>query len=333
MTLRGERGARFEGAAAMTITTDYSRKTPRAPARPNMLWIPSGSFTMGSNDHYPEERPARKVSVSGFWMDVYPVTNRDFARFVDATGWVTSAEIAPNAADYPGALPEQLVPASLVFTPTDGPVDLRDVSNWWRYIPGADWRHPYGPETTLDGLMNHPVIHVAWRDVTAYAEWAGAELPREAEWEFAARGGLEGAVFAWGDEFQPAGAHMANVWQGNFPYHNATSDGWTRTSPVGAFRANGYGLYDMIGNVWEWTADWWSTAATRGGTCCAVIDPRHASIDPRDACAIPRKVLKGGSHLCAPNYCQRYRPAARHAHAIDTSTSHIGFRCVVRRAA
>jgi formylglycine-generating enzyme required for sulfatase activity len=316
----------------MSITAERPRRKPRTPPRANMIWIPSGSFLMGAATHYPEEAPVRRVTVEGFWIDAYPVTNRAFKRFVDATGWVTSAEMAPDAADYPGALPEQLKPASLVFTPTQGPVDLRNVAHWWRYIAGADWRHPYGPESSLHELMDHPVTHVAWRDVVAYAEWARADIPREAEWEFAARGGLDGATFAWGDTFQPADTPMANVWQGQFPHQNLLTDGWARTSPVGAFPANGYGLYDMIGNVWEWTADWWSTEATRGGDCCAAIDPRQASIDPRDTCAIPRKVLKGGSHLCAPNYCQRYRPAARHAHAIDTSTSHVGFRCVVRRA-
>jgi formylglycine-generating enzyme required for sulfatase activity len=297
-----------------------------------MAWIAGGSFAMGSEDFYPEEAPVRQVAVGAFWIDAHPVTNREFAAFVRETGWLTSAETAPEAADYPGALPEQLAPASLVFTPTRGPVDLSDITQWWRYVRGADWRHPYGPESTLDGLLEHPVVHLAWRDVEAYAKWTHADLPSEAEWEFAARGGLVGAAYAWGDKFQPGDRPLANVWQGRFPFENLALDGWTRTSPVGAFPANGYGLYDMIGNVWEWTADWWSSAALRTGQCCTLKDPRTASIDARDPCRIPRKVLKGGSHLCAPSYCRRYRPAARHAHPVDTSTSHIGFRCVVRPA-
>jgi formylglycine-generating enzyme required for sulfatase activity len=317
----------------MTLIIDNpDSSAPAAPERTGMVWIPGGSFAMGAEDFYPEERPVRRASVEGFWIDARPVTNRDFAAFVEATGWVTSAETAPNAADYPDALPEQLVPASLVFTPTRGPVDLRDVSQWWRYMHGADWRHPYGPDSSLDGLLDHPVVHVAWRDVEAYATWAGAELPSEIEWEFAARGGLDGKPFAWGDALQPGDKPLANVWQGRFPFENFATDGWTRTSPVATYPPNGYGLYDMIGNVWEWTADWWSTHALRTDHCCALKDPRVASIDARDPCRIPRKVLKGGSHLCAPSYCRRYRPAARHAHPIDTSTSHIGFRCVVRRS-
>jgi formylglycine-generating enzyme len=319
----------------MTLITDPPAKpdarTIGVP-RDGMIWIPGGAFSMGSNDHYPEEAPVTRASVDGFWMDAHPVTNNDFARFVDATGWVTSAEIAPDPADYPGAKLDLLQPASLVFTPTSSPVDLRDPMQWWRYMRGADWRRPYGPHSSLQGLGNHPVVHVAWRDVEAYARWADADLPTEAEWEFAARGGLDGAEFAWGNALQPGSKPMANIWQGVFPYKNTSADGWERTSPVMSYPPNAYGLYDMIGNVWEWTADWWSTAATRAAECCALQDPRAVSMDPRDECHIPRKVLKGGSHLCAPSYCKRYRPAARHAHPIDTSTSHIGFRCVVRRS-
>ena len=313
-----------------TLESERARRieAPHAPHRPEMVWIPSGSFDMGSNDFYAEEAPVRRVTVAGFWIDVRPVTNREFARFVMETNWITTAEIAPLAEDYPGAMLERLVPSSLVFTPTKRPVDLRDPGQWWRYVAGADWRHPYGPDSNLEGLLDHPVVHVAWRDVEAYSRWAKAAVPTEVEWEYAARGGLDGRPFAWGDELQPAGAEMANIWQGRFPYENRAAF-WQRTSPVGAYPPNGYGVYDMIGNVWEWTIDWWSTAKAREG-CCALEDPRIASMDPRDDCRIPRKVLKGGSHLCAPNYCQRYRPAARHAHPIDTSTSHIGFRCVVR---
>jgi len=310
---------------------------PDDPARTDMVWIPGRTFRMGSDSHYPEEAPSRFAALDGFWIDARPVTNRDFAAFVDATGWITQAEIAPNAADYPGADPAMLVPASLVFTPSDGPVDLRQISGWWRFLPGAQWRHPLGPGSSIEGIEDHPVVHVAWRDVVAYAVWAGGDLPTEAEWELAARGGLENAEYAWGDDFMPKGKPMANTWQGRFPFENTLEDGWVRTSPVGIYPANGYGLVDMIGNTWEWTRDWWSSSSpadARSKACCAPKNPlggeETGSIDPRDPARITRKVLKGGSHLCAPSYCRRYRPAARHAQPIDTSTSHVGFRLVVR---
>jgi formylglycine-generating enzyme len=303
-----------------------------------MVWIPGGTFRMGSDKHYPEEAPAHRVTVDGFWIDRTPVTNREFRRFVNATGYVTLAEIKPKATDYPGALPHMLKAGSLVFTPPGRAVDLRDWGQCWAFKFGASWRRPYGPRSSISGLDEHPVVHVAWCDVEAYAKWAGKELPTEAEWEFAARGGLDGAEFAWGDELSPGGKHLANTWQGLFPNQNLAQDGYERTSPVTAFPPNAYGLYDMIGNVWEWTADWWSqrhqTDAPKA--CCIPENPRGgpeaASHDPCHPIAkIARKVLKGGSHLCAPNYCRRYRPAARHAQQIDSSMSHIGFRCVVRR--
>jgi formylglycine-generating enzyme required for sulfatase activity len=224
-----------------------------------------------------------------------------------------------------------------VFVPPGRPVDLRDWSQWWTFLKGADWRHPYGPDSSIAGLGDHPVVHVAFADAQAYAEWAGKELPTEAEWEFAARGGLDGAAYAWGDELTPGGRHRANTWQGHFPHQNLCQDGFARTSPVTAFPPNGYGLHDMIGNVWEWTSDWYAPrhSADAPKACCIPENPRGgseaASYDPRQpAIRIPRKVVKGGSHLCAPNYCRRYRPAARHAHPVETSTSHIGFRCVIR---
>jgi formylglycine-generating enzyme len=305
----------------------------------DMVWVPGGTFRMGSNDHYPEEAPVHRVTVDGFWIDRTPVTNRQFKRFVRHTGHVTTAEIAPNPKDYPGALPHMLYAGSLVFAPPRSAVDLRDWGQWWTFLEGADWRHPYGPKSNVKGLDDHPVVHVSCSDALAYARWAGRDLPSEAEWEFAARGGLDGAEFAWGDELTPGGRQMANTWQGNFPLQNLRLDGYVRTSPVGAFPPNGYGVYDMIGNVWEWTSDWYAAKheADAPKACCIPENPRggreEQSYDPcQPNIRIPRKVIKGGSHLCAPNYCRRYRPAARHAEPIDTSTSHVGFRCVVRNA-
>jgi formylglycine-generating enzyme required for sulfatase activity len=300
-----------------------------------MEWIPGGRFTMGSARHYPEEAPPRVEKVGGFWMDRWPVTNAQFRAFIGATGHVTLAETAPDPAQYPGADPSLLVPASVVFVKPTQRVDLRNHFNWWSYVPGADWRHPYGPESSIDGLDDHPVVHVGFDDAAAYARWAGKELPNEVEWEFAARGGLEGAEYAWGDELTPGGKPMANTWQGEFPIENLRHDGYETTSPVGSFPANGWGLHDMIGNVWEWTTDWYATAqqARRGASACCSGDQaaRERSFDPCVALPIPRKVMKGGSFLCAPNYCRRYRPAARMPQAIDTATCHLGFRCVVRR--
>ena len=302
-----------------------------------MVRLEGGAFTMGSEAFYPEERPSRRVKVDPYWIDATPVTNAEFARFVEATGYRSLAETPPDPKDYPGMAPEMGRAGSLVFQPTTGPVDLRDSGQWWDYRFGADWRHPLGPESSTDGLDDHPVVHVAWQDAEAYAAWAGKSLPTEAEWEYAARGGLEDADYAWGDELAPGGAMLANYWQGDFPHANTCEDGYVGTSPVRAFPPNGFGLYDMIGNVWEWTRDWYApprSAKPKGG-CCVADNPRGPrrddSYDPTTPqIRIPRKVLKGGSHLCAESYCRRYRPAARHPQTIDTSTSHIGFRCVVR---
>jgi formylglycine-generating enzyme len=305
----------------------------------DMVWIPGGEFLMGSSDFYPEERPVHRVGIDGFWMDEHPVTVAEFRRFVKATGHITWAERAPDPADYPGAILELLVPGSLVFTGSSGPVDLSNIQNWWTWCPGADWRHPEGPGSTLDGRDRHPVTHVAFSDAQAYASWAGKELPSEAEWEYAARGGLDGKVFCWGDEFAPRGRMMANTWQGEFPWQNLLLDGYERTSPVKSFPPNGYGLYDMAGNVWEWTSDFFSPVHTGEAehACCTPHNPRVSSPEESyDKGApgehIPRRVTKGGSHLCAPNYCLRYRPAARQGQAVDSTTSHIGFRCARRGA-
>jgi formylglycine-generating enzyme len=309
-----------------------------APAPGNMVFISGGTFRMGSDRHYPEEAPVHRVTVDGFWIDRTPVTNREFRKFVNATGHITFAEIPPDPKDYPNALPHMLKAGSLVFTPPKHhPANLLDWSQWWSFKFGANWRRPYGPRSSISGLDDHPVVHIAYRDAEAYAKWAGKKLPTEAEWEFAARGGLDGAEFAWGDEFSPSGRHMANTWQGEFPNQNFKLDGYERTSPVRAFPPNGYGLYDMIGNVWEWTTDWYSPTHEVDATkpCCIPENPRGGgevdSYDPAQPnIRIPRKVVKGGSHLCAPNYCRRYRPAARHAQPVDTSMSHVGFRCVIR---
>jgi formylglycine-generating enzyme len=303
----------------------------------DMVWIPGGEFTMGSDAFYPEEGPPRRAAVDGFWMDEHPVTNAEFRRFVAATGQTTTAEVAPTIEEYPDADPALLVPGSLVFAPTAGPVDLRDFRNWWRWTPGAFWRRPEGPGSNVGGRERHPVVQVSYGDACAYARWAGKDLPTEAEWERAARGGLEGKVFAWGDAFAPRGRMMANTWQGAFPWQNLATDGFVGTSPIRSFAPNGFGLCDVTGNTWEWTSDWYVPARPQSharGACCAPDNPHQDSAAGGDGSGerIPRKVIKGGSHLCAPNYCLRYRPAARQSEAIDTSTSHIGFRCVVRSA-
>jgi formylglycine-generating enzyme len=291
----------------------------RAAVREGMRAVPPGSFLMGCEDFYPEERPVRRVRVEGFWIDERPVTVADFRRFVKATGHVTVAERPPDPADFPDADPSQLVPGSLVFQRTRGPVDLRDFRNWWAYVPGACWSRPDGPHSETYTRARHPVTQVAYEDAAAYAAWAGKALPTEAEWEYAARGGLEGATYAWGDDAFPGGRAMANTWQGEFPWQNHRLDGYDGTSPAGAFPPNGYGLFDMTGNVWEWTCDHFGDASA-ATPCCG----------PSAGDGLERRVIKGGSHLCAPSYCLRYRPAARQGEAVDTSTSHIGFRCVAR---
>jgi formylglycine-generating enzyme len=289
-----------------------------------MVRIPGGEFTMGSDEHYPEEAPAHRVAMDGFLMDATAVTNAEFAAFVEATGYLTVAERPLDPADFPGAPPENLVPGSLVFTPTPGPVDLRHMSQWWVWTPGACWKHPAGPDSSLAGREGHPVVHVAYEDAQAYAAWAGKELPTEAQWELAARAGLDGATYTWGNAPEEAGQNLANYWHGDFPWR--PESGYGTTVPVGSYPPNGFGLFDMAGNVWEWTTDWYRDrhvpANPRGGSIEESYDPAQPQF------RVPRKVIKGGSFLCADSYCLRYRPAARRPQMVDTGMSHIGFRCV-----
>jgi sulfatase modifying factor 1 len=332
----------------------------------NMVWIPGGSFPMGSDRHRPEEAPSHQTTVGSFWMDKHAVTNEEFRRFVDITGYLTLAEWPADPDQYPTANPDRLVPASIVFEKPQHPVDHSQDCNCWRYICGANWRHPEGPSSTLRGRGKHPVVHIAYEDAEAYANWCGKELPTEAEWEFAARGGLTAAEFVWGDQFTADGKYLANTWQGEFPWQNLTTDGFEGTAPVGSFPPNGYGLYDMVGNAWEWTADKLSSADIQaflsanawpvnmphcmpmtsaqsirraqeqiGQPCSMSFDSKANEFKQHYAAntlelKIARNVIKGGSYLCAQNYCQHGRPAARMAQAIDTPTCHLGFRCIVR---
>jgi formylglycine-generating enzyme required for sulfatase activity len=320
-----------------TATSATGTAPGPAPAK-DMVWVPGGTFLMGSDlPDYPEEGPPHPVSVDGFWVDETPVTVAAFRRFVKDTGYVTVAERPLDPADYPNLSPADLAAGSLVFTPTRGPVDLTDWRAWWRFVPGTSWAHPQGPDSTTGGRERHPVTHVAWEDVAAYAQWAGKALPTEAEWEFAARGGLDGAVYAWGDEPMPKGRPLANHWIGEFPWQNLEPAGRQRTTPVRSYPANGYGLYDVTGNVWEWTADFYRAQHEAPvHACCAPANPRVAEpegsydADEPGGAHIPRRVIKGGSHLCADNYCRRYRPAARQAQQLDSAMSHLGFRCIVR---
>ncbi len=316
--------------AAGTVLAKKPDSTAKPAAPANMVWIPGGEFSMGS-EHFPDARPVHRVSVDGFWMDVTEVTNADWKRFADATGYVTVAEHVPRAEDYPGAPPENLVAGSVVFAPPAAAVPLDDHLRWWRYVKGADWRHPEGPDSSIDGRMDHPVVHVAWDDVQAYAKWAGKRLPTEAEWEFAARGGLDGKAYTWGDDFRPHGTYMANTFQGHFPDKNTAEDGFLATSPVKAFAPNGYGLYGMAGNVWEWVADWYrpdyfARLAEAGGVAHEPKGPAD-SMDPSQP-GVAKRVQKGGSFLCTDQYCARYMPGGRGKGEPDTGTNHTGFRCV-----
>jgi formylglycine-generating enzyme len=300
-----------------------------------MAWIAGGSFRMGSDAFYPEERPVRRVTVGGFFIDRETVTNRQFAYFVAATGYVTVAERPIDPAGYPGVAPEMLKAGSLVFVRPRRAARSQTPSDWWQYVFDASWRRPTGPRSSVDRLADHPVVHVAFEDAEAYARWAGKSLPTEAEWEFAARGGLDGATYCWGEESMPGGRAMANSWIGEFPFSGGPAGGTGATTAAGSYPPNGYGLHDMAGNVWEWTSDWYRDrhAAEPTKSCCSSGNGHEIeSFDPaQPGIRIPRKVLKGGSFLCAPNYCHRSRPAARQPQMIDTASCHIGFRCVVRR--
>jgi sulfatase modifying factor 1 len=315
--------------------TDGAR--PPAQQLEAMVPIPEGTFRMGSGDHYPEEAPVHRVTVGAFSVRSTAVTNGQYAAFVGATGYVTVAERPLDPADFPGAPVENLVAGSLVFTMSRGPVDLRHMSQWWTWTPGASWHQPEGPGSSIENRQDHPVVHVGYEDAEAFAHWAGEDLPTEAEWEYAARAGVDGSAFIWGDEAVPDGQYLANFWQGDFPWRNNEADGFTGTAPVGSYPPNHFGLYDMAGNVWEWTTDWYADGhpADAGTPCCVPTDPRGPSIessfDPgQPQFSIPRRVIKGGSFLCADNYCQRYRPAARRPQMIDTGMSHVGFRTVSR---
>jgi formylglycine-generating enzyme len=313
-------------------TTEAAAGEPVAAAPKRMVRLAAASFEMGSEEFYPEEAPVHRVHVDGFWIDERPVTVAQFRRFVRATGYRTTAEHPPAAEDYPDADPRLLVPGSLVFCQTAAPVSLDDHTAWWQWTPGACWHRPAGPGSGILGLEQHPVVHVTHTDAHAYAQWAGKSLPTEAEWEYAARGGLARARFAWGDDEQPEGRVMANTWQGAFPWRDQRGNRPVRTTPPGRYPANGFGLYDMTGNVWEWTDDQFAAHQDADPGCCRPTDPRPRPTDAPDGPGerFPRKVIKGGSHLCAPTYCLRYRPAARQGQTIDTSTSHLGFRCVLR---
>jgi formylglycine-generating enzyme len=308
-------------------------RPPGPPPYAGMEWVPGGTFRMGAEGFCPEESPVHTATVGSFWMDPYPVTNAEFARFVEATGYVTVAERVLDPADCPGMV-ELLGPGSAVFR-RPHPMNPRGPFARWIFVPGACWRHPLGPGSTLDGLGGHPVVHMAWADAAACAAWAGKEIPTEAEWEFAARGGLDGRTYAWGDELSPGGRVMANTGRRQFAYLTRTGEGWTRTTEVGSYPPNGYGLYDLIGNVWEWTADWWAVhTPTRCPGCAGTCTPARSPEASRDPCQpdlrIPRRVLKGGSYLCAPSGSTRCRPAARAPQQVDRATADQGFRCIVR---
>ena len=333
------------GVPAMK-TVAFEPTTPNTSSAPaktpqGMVWIPGGEFSMGAQDPpgmddvgmkaTVDSRPVHRVYVDGFFMDKTDVTNAEFERFAKATGYVTVAERKPRAEDYPGAPPENLVAGSVVFAPPDHPVPLDDYFQWWTYVKGANWRHPLGPQSSIVGKGDYPVVHIAYEDAQAYAKWAGKRLPTEAEWEFAARGGLAGKPFVWGDEFRPHGKWMANTHQGHFPDKDAGEDGYTGIAPVARFPANGYGLYDMAGNVWQWTSDWYRPDYYQQLKAAGVArNPQgpDSAYDPSEP-GHAKKVHRGGSFLCTDQYCSRYMVGTRGKGDVDTGTNHLGFRCVM----
>ena len=318
----------------MAVSDESNTPDPSEAPAPGMKWIPGGTFGMGSERHYPEEKPAGPVSVDGFWMDETTVTNEQYAAFVEATGYVTVAEKAPDPAMYPGADPAMLVPGSITFNQPRSPVPMENPMAWWAWTPGANWRHPMGPQSSIEGKEQHPVTQVSFEDADAYARWAGKSLPTEAQWERAGRGGIEDADFAWGDEIAPGGEERMNRWIGEFPWKFRPRPGGSRkpgTVAVKSFEPNPFGLYEVTGNTWEWTSTWFADKhGEPTSRCCAPENPRGPSVDEsRDpASGIPRKVIKGGSFLCAENYCSRYRPSSRIPESIESATCHISFRCV-----
>ena len=329
--LRGKPPRRIhDRLATVSSAAQQSARSSEVRVRyspPGMVWIPAGKFLMGSPfPPFEDARPLHTVQVDGFWMDACPVTNTGFARFVKATGYVTVAERKLDPTQFPGVPAEKLVPGSLVFKPPSSPVTLNDVSKWWNFVPGANWRNPEGPKSNLKGREDHPVVQVCWDDATAFARWAGKQLPTEAQWELAARGGLKQMPFVWGKEFTPSGKYMANTWQGHFPDKNTRSDGYAGTSPVRSFRPNRFGLYDMAGNVWQWCSDWYRADYYAESPRRNPLGPRN-SFDP-DEPGIQKRVQRGGSFLCSAQYCSRYMPGGRGKGAVDTGASNVGFRCV-----
>lgn len=339
----------WKGHFSKSASVDNARLPPVlvAPdtnAPPGMVWIPGGEFAMGTEDPtdmvcggpdpMPDARPIHRVYVDGFWMDATEVTNEEFGRFVRSTGYVTVAERKPRAEDFPGAAAQMLVPGSIVFTPTLEPVPLSDFLQWWRYIPGANWRHPEGGGSTILGREKFPVVHVAYEDVEAYARWAGKRLPTEAEWEFAARGGLKGKPYTWGEELKPGGKWMANIYEGRFPMNDTAADGFAGAAPVGQFSPNGYGLFDMAGNVWEWCSDWYRpdyyAEISSGGQIARNPQGPAESFDPTEP-GQPKRVHRGGSFLCTDQYCTRYMVGSRGRGEPSTGSNHVGFRCVRSR--
>ena len=309
---------------SQTVTA-ASANAPPGPAPDGMVWVPGGSFRMGTAA-VPDAQPIHSVELDGFWMDRTEVTNAEFARFVKATEYKTVAERVPDAKDFPGAAADKLLAGSIVFTPPAGPVPLDNIANWWVYVPGACWNRPSGPGSDSKSRPDDPVVHVCWEDATAYAKWAGKQLPTEAQWEYAARGGIEQAEFVWGAQMKPGGKHMANTWQGSFPSENDAADGHAGLAPVGSLPANGFGLHDMSGNVWEWCADWYRPDAYADGPLKNPAGPT-SSFDPNEP-GVAKRVQRGGSFLCNDNYCRAYRPGYRGKGEVSSAASHIGFRCV-----